>query len=574
MLAVALRPLRIWAVALAILLDSLRLNWLERFARPEAVERAAQGLYRRAGTRLRKAAVRQQGLIIKLGQFLSARADVLPEAFTRELARLQDEVPAAPFAPVRRQLEADLGRPLPEVFDHFEETAVAAASLGQVHRARLKDGGPVAVKVLRPGIEQVVRADLTAVRLVIWFLQRWSRWGRRLDLDALYKEFAAMVAQEMDYIQEVGFLRRFRQDFAGYLAITAPAPVDQLTSRRLLVMEFVEGEKLTEPDRLRQQGIAPRAVAERLVDAYVRMVLVSGVVHVDPHPGNLFVRADGTLIFIDFGMVAVISKADKDAIADMVLRLITRDLDGTIDAIERLGFLRPGADREVLRRGLAFLLDQVSGLRLQMGPELDRLLQDLRRLMSEGAFQFPARYMFLARAAGLLAGITYALDPTLDWSKLLRDRAMPLLVGTRASAGDRSSEASTGLLGLIENLFGERAGAAATLAWDQARGIGGSLIRLPGKLERTLDRLETGDVRVQTDLSPLLRQMRRQEQAMARLSWAVLAAGGTVAGALLVLGGRPDLARWAWWGGAGALVFLLLGFLRGGRGGGRGTRFR
>ncbi|HYG57623.1 MAG TPA: AarF/ABC1/UbiB kinase family protein, partial [Symbiobacteriaceae bacterium] len=235
------RSMSLFLVFFRLLADYWWLDFTDRFRSDEARRAAEERAYRRWGRLLRTTALRLRGLIIKVGQFMSARADVLPQAFIGELSALQDSVPAAPFAAIRLRVEAELGAPLESVFAEFEQESQASASLGQVHRAKLKEGPTVAVKVLRPGIERLVATDLSALRRMAAFLQKRTRFGRRFDLEAIMNEFETITYQEMDYRQEAENIRRFRKNFAGVRGIDVPFPMDNLVSQRLLVMEFKTG---------------------------------------------------------------------------------------------------------------------------------------------------------------------------------------------------------------------------------------------------------------------------------------------------------------------------------------------
>lgn len=556
-----LRSLSIFAVALRILAEYLWLDFMARF-RSQASHRAAEArAYSRWGGLLRKKALRLRGLIIKVGQFLSTRADVLPQSFTRELTALQDAIPAAPYAAIRQRVEAELAAPLDTVFAEFETEALASASLGQVHRARLKAGQTVAVKVLRPGIERLVRTDMAAVRKIMWFLDRFSGVGRRIDIPAMMAEFQTITYQEMDYRQEAENIRRFRKNFASVAGIDVPFPFDNLVTERLLVMEYKSGMKLTERDRLLAASINPQQLAERLIDAYLKQILVDGFVHVDPHPGNLMAQPDGTLVFLDFGMMGTITPEDRTNFAALVTTLVTRDLDGAVRALEALGFVRHrAANNDILKKALGYFLDQVSGVKLQPGPEMDRFLVDLREWLYEEPLQFPARYIFIGRAVGLLSGLASALDPTIDWVNVLKERALPLLTGS----GAREAGGRTGWFDwrkTLNNLFGAGADMAVDLALKQGAATGLSLVRLPSQLERVLAQVEAGSLQVQTDLAEATARLDRQAHLVNRLTWTVLLAGAGVAGAVLRAAGLSAEARWAWGFGAVALFLLLVNLI-------------
>lgn len=564
MFAQLFRTLAIFTVAFQILFDYLWLDFMERFRSDRAQAMAEERAYRRWGGLLRKRALRLHGLIIKVGQFLSTRADILPDSFTRELSSLQDAVPAAPYAAIRRRVESELGAPLESIFAEFETEALASASFGQVHRARLPEGQTVAVKVLRPGVERLVATDMAALWRIAKLLTRFTRWGSRFDLPAIMDEFEMITYQEMDYRQEADNLRRFRKNFGGEPGIDLPCPFDHLVTERLLVMDFKVGMKLTERDRLLAAGLDPQKLAERLVEAYLKQILVDGFVHVDPHPGNLMVREDGTLILIDFGMMGRITPTDRVQFAALVSALITRDLEGAVQALRDLGFLREGANTEVLKRALELLVNQLSGVKLQPGAEFDQFLADFRAWLYEEPLQFPARYLFIGRAAGLLAGLAMGLDPNIDWLQVLKERALPLLESNRQRESDDKHDGFDWRQILTE-LFGPGAAAAADLAWKQVAATGVSLVHLPGQVERTLGRLESGDLRVKPDLTELTGRLDRQAKLVNRLVWALLVAGSGVTGAVLQVGGLAYEAEIAWAAGGVALLFLFGNLLFGGR---------
>lgn len=569
-----LRSLSIFAVAIRLLIDYLWLDFRGRFQSDAARRRAEERAFHRWGRLIRRTALRLHGLIIKVGQFLSARADVLPESFTRELSALQDAVPPAPFAAIRRRVEGELGASLDAVFAEIEPQALASASLGQVHRARLKDGQTVAVKVLRPGIERLVAIDMAALRRILRFLERRTSWGHRFDLPAIMTEFETITYREMDYRLEAENIRTFRKHFAGVAGIDVPVPLDHLVSEKLLVMEFKAGVKLTERERLLAQGLAPSDLAERLIEAYLKQILIDGFVHVDPHPGNLLVDADGDIVFIDFGMVATVTADDRTHFTSLVTTLVARDLDGAVRALDSLGFLRRGAETGVLKQALGMLVDHFSGIKLTPGPEMDRFLMDFREWLYEEPLQFPARYLFLGRAVGLLAGLASGLDPAIDWTKVLKDRALPLLGQARAAGAETGGEGGGfDWRATLTDLFGPGAVPVVDLVLKQAAATGMSLVRLPGQLERVLGQVESGSVQVRADLSGLTERMDRQNHLVSRLAWAVLAAGAGVTGAILRTGGAGSEARIAWGGGALAVLALLVNLMRSGStGGGRRRR--
>ncbi|HYG59230.1 MAG TPA: AarF/UbiB family protein, partial [Symbiobacteriaceae bacterium] len=325
--------------------------------------------------------------------------------------------------------------------------------------------------------------------------------------------------------------------------------------------------------RLLAWGIDPVELAGRLIDAYLQQLLVDGFVHVDPHPGNLMVEQNGTLVFVDFGMMGTITPGDRKGIADLATALLTRDLDGAVKALDDLGFLRHKTNTEPLKKALAFLLDRLTGVKLQPGPEFDRFLDEFRDWLYEEPLQFPARYLYIGRAVGLLAGLATTLNPGVDWVKVLKERALPLLEAAGTQPGEGAGEEKTGFdwRKLVSEYFGPGAATAVDVVLKQAGATGMSLVRLPGQLERTLAKVESGSVQVQTDLSALTESLDRQNRYASRLAWALVAGGAGIAGAILRVGGAFAETRVAWAISAVALLLLLANTLFGGRKGRRRT---
>ncbi len=490
------------------------------------VLRTRMARWRRSAQRYRGLALRLGGVLIKLGQFLSIRVDILPPAVTTELAGLQDEVPAETLADVQAVVAAEFGRPTHEVFAWFSPEPEAAASLAQVHRARLTSGEEVVVKVQRPRIERLVETDLSALQLAIQWLKIYRPIVRRVDLDRLYSEFATTTRAELNFIAEGQNAEQFAANCADDPSIYIADVYWQYTTRRVLTLENVASLKITDVAAIAAAGVSPAAVARKLYDTYLEQIFVHNFVHADPHPGNLFIHplppipdADPAaprpflLIFVDFGMVAVIPERLRAGMRDYVIGLGTRDAHRVVQSYLDSGILAPTADRRRLEEVMAVLfqrlgsvkMGQLSGAAMQQAGYLWR---EYRDTLYELPFQFPADMLFAVRSVVILAGIASTLHPDFDpW-------AATVPFAERMATEQAAQNWRSGLAEISD---------LVRLA-----------IRLPARLDRLLTQAERGDLVTQTALAPdASRALRRLERAVDRLTWAVATIGLLVAGMML-----------------------------------------
>lgn len=477
-------------------------------------------LYGRMGARVRETALRLQGLMVKVGQFLSTRTDILPTSFTRELKSLQDAVPGVPFEQIRRIVESELGSSLESTFSSFDPVALAAASLGQVHRAVLADGGLVAVKVQRPGIERLAAVDLRALRSVTRLLERFTRMGRRMQAVSLYREFAATVREELDYRREAEHLLRFARQFGSHKDIVVPRLFSAYNTRRVLVMEFIDGMKVTNLEALQSAGIDSGRIVDLVVDTYLEQVLEHGFIHADPHPGNLLVLSDGRLCYLDFGMMSDIPRSESILFARLLLAAMVRDIDTVVSCIEQLGFLQPHVDKVFLKRAIGFMLDRVNGVEMKRGVEFDQFVEEFQAFIHDEPLLLHAKYMFLGRALGMVLGLVNTLNPNIEWLPLLRERGLPKLrrIVDEAQAGAAGGPSWANNLGrVVERVFGEAAGSTARLALAQLQTAALASVRLPQQLERVLEKVDRNNMEIRLELSDVFVHLARQERRMTRL---------------------------------------------------------
>lgn len=495
------RTSAIFRLALSFVRDGRKIARAKRRLSDSEFRVVEEEIYRQGGIRFRDEALQLGGLIIKVGQFLSARTDVLPLAFTRELAILQDRVPAAPWPDVQALMESMWGQPLDALFQEVNPEPVAAASLGQVHRGVLKDGRVVALKVQRPGIENLARIDLSALRTIMRILERRTRVGRRLNALRLFEEFQSLVREELDYRIEEAHQLQFAANFHEDSRVAVPAPLPSLTRQRVLVMDFVQGTKLTDAEELRAQGLDGAVLADLLIQSYLKQIAIDGFVQLDPHPGNFLADASGRLVFLDFGMMGEIPAQDLRQVAALLRALLSRDARAVVEAIDGLGFIRPGASPRLMMRAVQLMVDQLSGVPLTPGPALDRAVADFQDFLYQEPLQFPARYMFLGRAIGMLFGLISTLDPGLDWMGVLRKRALPILNARQQSPWvEQFGHWARVLLG---SEAGHMVQTGVALGLAELR----EMATIPGKARRVLTQIEEGSLETNPELTPLYRKM-------------------------------------------------------------------
>jgi predicted unusual protein kinase regulating ubiquinone biosynthesis (AarF/ABC1/UbiB family) len=486
--------------------------------------------WRTLSRRFRLLAVDMGGVLIKLGQFLSSRADVLPPEITDELQGLQDEVPAVPTEEILAVLRAELGD-LDTHFASIEPEPLAAASLGQVYRAwlcphdkRHERGAPVVIKVQRPGIEMLVQTDLAALRRVARWMMIYPAIRRRADVPALLEEFAETLWDELDYELEADNAERFAEMFAGNDGVYVPLVYRRHSTRRVLVLENVEAIKITDIAAMEAAGVERADVADRLLDTYFHQIFKEGFFHADPHPGNLFVlprtesleRQAGEptpyyLIFVDFGMVGHIETLRGDMLRRVLIAISEQDARALVEAERDLGFLLPTADLERITEAHTILLQQIWGRELleltQPDPaEIQELTREFKDILFDLPFQIPQDFIYIGRAVGMLSGLSALLDPRINPWRKVEQYGRDII----------------------------RQSGAATIGWETVVAALRPLVTVPSQLQRVLTAAEQGRLRLQMTPDPAtLQRLDHIERRLGFIQMSIVALAGVASSVLL-----------------------------------------
>lgn len=381
------------------------------------VFRGAEGSARKQARLEKQAVWMRESLIdlgptfIKIGQALGTRADLLPLEYVKELATLQDQVPAFPTSEAFAIVEAELGRPVREAYAEIDAEPIAAASLGQVYRARLATGEEVAVKVQRPNLETTIAFDIAILYRLVKLTNRFfPKANENADWEGMLHEFHATIFEEMDYVKEGRNADRFRYNFRTWRAIRVPKIYWSHTNTRVLTLDFIRGTKVVDLEGLRANRISPVKVNRMLIRTYLKQLLEDGFFHADPHPGNLLVMDSGHLAFFDFGMVGRISPKLQTQMIDAFFHVVARDVHGLGQDIINLNFLKPGVDPETVRPVVESLFTHY--LNLKLGEvNFKELTYDLAEVIYEYPFRLPSNFTYIMRALMTLEGIGVVTDP-------------------------------------------------------------------------------------------------------------------------------------------------------------------
>jgi predicted unusual protein kinase regulating ubiquinone biosynthesis (AarF/ABC1/UbiB family) len=377
---------------------------------------------------LKQSLVRLGPTFIKIGQALATRADLLPLAYVKELTTLQDQVPPFPNTEAFARVEAELGRPVSEVYAEIDAEPVAAASLGQVYRARLHTGEEVAVKVQRPRLREIVSRDIALLRrLVAWVDRRYPAAGENADWEGMLGEFAATISEEMDYALEARNAERFRRNFRVWRAVYVPQIHWTHTTSRVLTMEFIRGTKVTDIEGLRARRISPVKVNRLLIQTYLKQLLEDGFFHADPHPGNLLVMDDGRLAFFDFGMTGRITPRLQSQMIDAFFHVVEKDVKGLAQDLIELDFLKPNVSPETVRPVVEALFTHYLNLRLGE-INFKELTYDLAEVIYDYPFRLPSNFTYVMRALMTLEGIGIATDPGFNFFETAKPYAKDFML--------------------------------------------------------------------------------------------------------------------------------------------------
>jgi predicted unusual protein kinase regulating ubiquinone biosynthesis (AarF/ABC1/UbiB family) len=536
---------RIVLFFLTVALQLIAWEWLfPKIGLRSRTERTRSTRLHRIAASFRTLAIEMGGVLIKVGQFLSSRVDVLPEEITKELAGLQDEVPAEAFISIRRVIERELGSQLFERLVTIQEVPLAAASLGQVHRATLTSlpsgetpthQHKVVIKVQRPNIETLIATDLEALRTVGRWLNRWPPIRRRANIPSLLEEFTRVLYQELDYLAEGRNAETFASNLTHDSGVRVPRVIWSHTTKHVLTLEDVFAIKITDYAAITAAGVDRVQVARRLFRTYLQQIFRDGFFHADPHPGNLFVSTEGAgswrLVFVDFGMAGRLSPSVRTGLRETAIAVATRDSGRLVRAQQQLGLFLPSANLPLLERIEARVLDRFWGRTMedlqQVGrQEMRELVKEFRELLYTMPFHVPEDLILLGRTLGILSGMCTGLNPQFNvWHELTP---------------------------FAQTLLEEE----STLNWrvlaDEAWNMAAATLALPRQAESVLAKLNRNELALQ--IPQVEGQLARLELTIRRLAGAVIFAAAAVGAVQLWVTGKRTASLLL---AGGAIVALL-----------------
>lgn len=402
---------------------------------------------------------------VKMAQIFAARADLIPEPYVSRLSALQDRVKPVPTPAIRAEIERAFGAPVDTLFEHFDDTSLAAASLGQVHRARYQ-GQEIVVKVLRPGVEALVAKDMAvAVPLARWLARRFPNPHVR-NARTVIEEYASKIGEEMDFVLEASYARRVRENFAGHPRVTVPRVIESLVSRRVLGLEFMEGVRIDQVEpRSGDSTHDPRGVVSAVMELYLQMMLIDGLFHADPHPGNLLFAPDGKVVLLDFGMVVDVPREMRWHLVTTVFAAIRRDTEGVIAGFQSLGFVEPGADMRLVRE----LADTLMALAYDKTTTMERielLADQVMATIYDFPIRLPSEMVYFARTASLIEGLGTRYDPRFNAITFATPIAVRMRTRIMASISNEAGQSPVDMATMVGAALGHVAGLAVKAGRD------------------------------------------------------------------------------------------------------------
>ncbi|BAY14912.1 ABC-1 domain-containing protein [Anabaenopsis circularis NIES-21] len=529
----------IWSFVLTFMFKLWRYN--KSWSYPGGVTEAKQAARRKAqAIWVRNTLLDLGPTFIKVGQLFSTRADIFPSEYVEELSKLQDKVPAFSYEQVETIIEQELGKKIPELFQSFEPIPLAAASLGQVHKAVLHSGEAVVVKVQRPGLKKLFEIDLQILKGIARYFQNHPKWGKGRDWMGIYEECCRILWEEIDYLSEGRNADTFRRNFRGYDWVKVPRIYWRYTSPRVLTLEYLPGIKISQYEALEAAGLDRKLIARQGAQAYLHQLLNNGFFHADPHPGNIAVSADGGgLIFYDFGMMGRIKSNIREGLMETLFGIAQKDGDRVVESLVNLGAIAPVDDMGPVRRSVQYMLDNFMDKPFE-NQSVAAISDDLYEIAYNQPFRFPATFTFVMRAFSTLEGVGKGLDPEFNFMEVAQPYAMQLM--TNMNGADSNS---------FLNELSRQAVQVSTTAFG-----------LPRRLEDTLEKLERGDMRVRVRSIESERLLRRQGNIQLGISYALIISGFTLSATILLVNHYVWLALLAGLIAAAVSVILIRLLLR------------
>jgi predicted unusual protein kinase regulating ubiquinone biosynthesis (AarF/ABC1/UbiB family) len=450
---------------------------------------------------------------IKVGQLFSTRADIFPIEFVEELSKLQDRVPAFSYEQAREILEADLGKPIQTLYRTFDPIPLAAASLGQVHRAQLHGGDEVVVKVQRPGLRSLFTIDLFILKGIAHYFQSHPSWGRGRDWIGIYEECCRILWEEIDYLNEGRNADTFRRNFRSEDWVNVPRVYWRLTSSRVVTLEYMPGIKISHYEALEAAGLDRRRLAKLGAQAYLHQLLNNGFFHADPHPGNIAVSLDGSLIFYDFGMMGQVQPLTRQRLMNTFMGIAQRDAEQVMTSLVELGALAEIEDMSPVRRSIQYILDNFMDKPFEE-QSINAISDDLYAVAYDQPFRFPATFTFVMRAFSTLEGVGKGLDPEFNFMEAAKPFAAQLM------SNGNPTDGANGLLSELGR---------------QAAQVSTSALGLPRRIDDTLDKLDRGDIRVRVRSIETDRALRRIGSVTMANNYAILVGAFTLSATGLLL---------------------------------------
>lgn len=456
---------------------------------------------------------------IKVGQLFSTRADLFPVEYVEELSKLQDRVPAFSYEQVEEIIHRDLGKTVQQLFRSFDPVPLAAASLGQVHKAKLHTGEEIVVKVQRPGLRRLFEVDLAILKGIARYFQNHPKWGRGRDWIGIYEECCRILLLEIDYINEGRNADTFRRNFREFNWVIVPRVYWRYSAPQVLTLEYLPGIKISHYEALEAAGLSRKTIAQLGAKAYLQQLLNDGFFHADPHPGNMAVTPEGSLIFYDFGMMGQIQVNVREKLMQTMFGIASKDAEKIIRSLIDLGALLPTGDLSPVRRSIQYMLDNFMDKSFE-AQSINSITDDLYEIAYNQPFRFPATFTFVMRAFSTIEGVGKGLDPEFNFMEVAQPFAMQLM-----SNGNSSDSNS------IFNELGR-----------QAAQVSSSALGLPRRLDETIDKLEQGDLRIRVKAAETDRLIRRVGNIQMGTNYALLVASFTLSATILYVQNQAGLA--------------------------------